>query len=185
MIIAISGLHGTGKSTIAKKIAEKLGIRHYSTGDAFRELAEEMNMTLEEFTAYVEKNPEIDKKLDLVINKKKISSYYRTLHPSKLIKLMRIGKNIDKDDADYEFIGIAYFSKNGASILKKVYEDSKKRVKGRFHEAETFDQSSVLDIFQEIIDRGFTVNALEVYKGWIEIHNKKDIEIAKRMLNAK
>ena len=64
MIIAISGLHGTGKSTIAKKIAEKLGLRHYSTGDAFRELAKEMNMTLKEFTSYVENNPIIDKKLD-------------------------------------------------------------------------------------------------------------------------
>ncbi|MFX1237720.1 MAG: (d)CMP kinase [Promethearchaeota archaeon] len=64
MIITISGLHGTGKSTIGKKIAESLGLRYYSTGQAFRELAKENGMTLEEFTAYVEKNPEYDKKLD-------------------------------------------------------------------------------------------------------------------------
>ena len=41
MIITISGLHGTGKSTIGKKLAENLGIRYYSTGQAFRELANE------------------------------------------------------------------------------------------------------------------------------------------------
>ncbi len=64
MIITISGLHGTGKSTIGKLIAEKLGIEYYSTGRAFRDLAQEMNMTLAEFTEYAEKNPEIDKKLD-------------------------------------------------------------------------------------------------------------------------
>ncbi|MFW9880869.1 MAG: (d)CMP kinase [Candidatus Thorarchaeota archaeon] len=64
MIITISGLHGTGKSTIGKLIAKKLGIEYYSTGQAFRDLAQEMNMTLAEFTEYVEKNPEIDKKLD-------------------------------------------------------------------------------------------------------------------------
>jgi len=124
----------------------------------------------------------IDKKLDLVVSKKKISSYYRTLQPSKMIELTKTGKNISKNDADYEFIGIAIFSKKGAEILKKVYEDCKKTVKARFHEADSFDQASDLDIFQEIIDRGFTVNALEVYKGWIEIHNKKDIEFAKKML---
>lgn len=64
MIISISGLHGTGKSTIGKLIAQKLGIQYYSTGQVFRDLAEEMNMTLDEFSEYVEKNPEIDKKLD-------------------------------------------------------------------------------------------------------------------------
>ncbi|MFX0104000.1 MAG: (d)CMP kinase [Candidatus Hodarchaeota archaeon] len=64
MIITISGLHGTGKSTIAKLIAKNLRIHYYSTGQAFRDLAQEMNMSLEEFTDYVEKNPEIDEKLD-------------------------------------------------------------------------------------------------------------------------
>ncbi|MHA1476784.1 MAG: (d)CMP kinase [Promethearchaeota archaeon] len=64
MIIAISGLHGTGKSTIAKLLSENLGILYYSTGQAFRDLAEENGMTLEEYTNYVEKNPEIDKTLD-------------------------------------------------------------------------------------------------------------------------
>ncbi|MFX0039786.1 MAG: (d)CMP kinase [Promethearchaeota archaeon] len=64
MIITISGLHGTGKSTIAKLIAKKLKIQYYSTGQVFRDLAQEMNQTLEEFTHYVEKNPNIDEKLD-------------------------------------------------------------------------------------------------------------------------
>ena len=64
MIIAISGLHGTGKSTISKKLAEKLQLRYYSTGNAFREFAEKMNMTLEEFSEYVEQHPDIDKDLD-------------------------------------------------------------------------------------------------------------------------
>jgi cytidylate kinase len=49
-------------------MAERLGIQYYSTGQAFRDLAQEMNMSLEEFTKYVEKNPEIDKKLDDKIN---------------------------------------------------------------------------------------------------------------------
>lgn len=64
MILTISGLHGTGKSTIGKLLAEELGLKYYSTGQAFRDLAKEMNLTLKEFTEYVEKNPDIDKKLD-------------------------------------------------------------------------------------------------------------------------
>jgi len=64
MIITISGLHGTGKSTIGKKIATLYKLKYYSTGQVFRELAKEYVMDLEEFSKYVEKNPEIDKKLD-------------------------------------------------------------------------------------------------------------------------
>jgi predicted cytidylate kinase len=68
IIITISGLHGTGKSTIGKLVAQKLDIKYYSTGQAFRDIAKEMNLTLEEFTEYVERNPTIDKKLDQKIN---------------------------------------------------------------------------------------------------------------------
>ena len=64
MIISISGFHGTGKSTIAKLIAENLGILYYSTGQAFRNLAKENNMSLEEYTNFVEEHPDIDKELD-------------------------------------------------------------------------------------------------------------------------
>jgi len=64
MIITVSGLHGTGKSVIAKLMAERLGILYYSTGQAFRDLAKEKNMSLEEYTNYVEDHPDIDKDLD-------------------------------------------------------------------------------------------------------------------------
>ena len=46
-----------------------------------------------------------------------------------------------------------------------------------------FDKAGVTDIIQEIIDRGFVVNALQVYKGWIEIHNKEDKDIAEEMIS--
>ncbi|MFB0562328.1 MAG: isocitrate lyase/phosphoenolpyruvate mutase family protein [Candidatus Lokiarchaeia archaeon] len=123
---------------------------------------------------------EIDKKLDLVVSKTKKKSHHRALHPTTMNEIIRIGKNIDKDEADGEFIGIAYFSPEGVNILKKVYDDCKKHWKGKFHEAESFDRAAITDILQEIIDRGFTVKALEIYKGWMEIHNPVDIKIAEK-----
>ena len=41
LVICISGMAGTGKSTLAKKLAEKYGLRYYSGGDALRALAAE------------------------------------------------------------------------------------------------------------------------------------------------
>ncbi len=62
--VAISGLHGTGKTTAAKALSEKFDLRYVSAGSVFREMAKERGMSLKEFNAYVEENPEIDKKLD-------------------------------------------------------------------------------------------------------------------------
>jgi len=64
MILSISGFHGTGKSAVGKTVAEKLGLKYYSTGQAFRDIANDMNMSLEDFSYYVENHPEIDEKLD-------------------------------------------------------------------------------------------------------------------------
>lgn len=41
IVVCISGMAGTGKSTLAKKLAEKYRLRYYSGGDALRELAKE------------------------------------------------------------------------------------------------------------------------------------------------
>ena len=38
-VICISGMAGTGKSTLTKKLAEKFGLKCYSGGDALKELA--------------------------------------------------------------------------------------------------------------------------------------------------
>jgi len=42
IIICISGLAGSGKSTVAKRIAEHYGLRYYSGGEALKTVAAEM-----------------------------------------------------------------------------------------------------------------------------------------------
>jgi len=63
-IITISGLPGTGTTTVALLLKEKTQLPYVYTGDIFRKLAQQHNMTLEAFGAYAEKHPEIDKQLD-------------------------------------------------------------------------------------------------------------------------
>ncbi len=63
-IIAVSGPHGSGKSTAAKEVAEKLGYEYISAGELFRNMAENANMNLEEFSKKAELQEEIDKFID-------------------------------------------------------------------------------------------------------------------------
>ncbi len=41
MVLCISGMAGTGKSTLAKKLAKKYNLKYYSGGDALKDLAKE------------------------------------------------------------------------------------------------------------------------------------------------
>jgi len=63
-IIAVSGPHGSGKSTAAKKVAEALNYEYISAGELFREMAESAQMNLEEFSKQAETKDEIDKFID-------------------------------------------------------------------------------------------------------------------------
>ncbi|TFG08362.1 cytidylate kinase [Candidatus Thorarchaeota archaeon] len=63
-VITIGGLHGTGKSSVADRIADEFNLRRVSAGNIFRRLADERNMTLEEFSHYAEKNEDVDRLLD-------------------------------------------------------------------------------------------------------------------------
>ena len=124
---------------------------------------------------------EIDKELDLIIGKQ-TSRYYREPSLTTEKEVSFVGKKIKKDIATHEFIGIAKFSAYGAQNLMKIYEDCAKSHKGRFHESESFERASIVDMLQEMINRGFKVHYIETNKGWMEIHNKKDYEIARKMV---
>ena len=63
-IIAVSGPHGSGKSTAAKTVSELLNYTYISAGQLFREMAKENGMTLEEFSKRAESNEEIDRYID-------------------------------------------------------------------------------------------------------------------------
>jgi cytidylate kinase len=64
LIIAISGLHGTGKSTYAKQLANDFGLNYVSAGALFREIAKEKGLTIEELSNLAEKDNGLDKRID-------------------------------------------------------------------------------------------------------------------------
>jgi len=64
MIVTVSGLHGTGKSTYAVRLAKSLKLRHVSAGVLFRRIAKERNVSLEEFGKTALDDPSIDRFID-------------------------------------------------------------------------------------------------------------------------
>jgi cytidylate kinase len=64
MIITINGTPGSGKSTVAKFLAKKLRLKHYSMGDLRRKMALERGMNIDELDKLGEKNVWTDKDVD-------------------------------------------------------------------------------------------------------------------------
>ncbi len=64
MKISISGTAASGKSTIAKKVAEKLGFKHFSMGDFQREIAREKGVTISELGKIEADDKSIDEMVD-------------------------------------------------------------------------------------------------------------------------
>jgi cytidylate kinase len=64
VVIAISGLHGAGKTTAARALVRKFGLKYVSAGTVFRQMAKENGMTLDKFSHYVEQHPGIDRQID-------------------------------------------------------------------------------------------------------------------------
>jgi len=64
MIISITGPPGSGKSTVAKILAQRLGYNHYDVGKLRREAARRRGMTLEEYNRLGEADPSTDVEVD-------------------------------------------------------------------------------------------------------------------------
>ena len=68
IIISLSGDLASGKGVVSEILMEKLTYGIYRNGEYFRNLAKNMNMSLQEFGEYVELHPEIDIEIELANN---------------------------------------------------------------------------------------------------------------------
>ena len=64
MLVTLSGLPGSGTSTVARMVAAALGLDHLDGGTVFRSVAAERGLSLAAFAALAESDDTIDRALD-------------------------------------------------------------------------------------------------------------------------
>nr|MBD3197655.1 AAA family ATPase [Candidatus Lokiarchaeota archaeon]MBD3202049.1 AAA family ATPase [Candidatus Lokiarchaeota archaeon] len=149
-IITLSGLHGTGKSTIGKLLSEHVKYYYFSTGQAFRDLAEDYEMNIEQFTEYVENHPEIDKLLD--------QKAIEVAHNKKNVVIeSQLASYLLKDEADFKILLTAPLEVRVQRMCERdesSYEEKLKETTLReTSEEERFKELYDIDLKDEILKK--------------------------------
>lgn len=140
----------------------------------------------------IKKLSQDDNDFSLIIDREWRKLYVnRNLHPlseaEKVIVrndcIVEIGKQLKSDLADGEFIGLAKFSKKGAKVAVRVYNELFKKNAGKpFQNAQEFERAYLTDFFQELIDRNYKISPVFINGNWLEIDTPEDLEGAQKKI---
>ncbi len=111
----------------------------------------------------------------------------RTLHPEddaeKVLvdgeRITRIRRDIHRDAAHGEYIGVAKFSQRGAEIFHSHYQRVCNEYDGSpFQGAASVQKAYLIQLFQEMIEQGVEIHKVDVAGGYYEVDTTQDYEIA-------
>ena len=111
----------------------------------------------------------------------------RSLHPEsdgeKLRadgdRVLEISRRIVSEEASGEFIGVAKFSPAGAAELIAEFDAARAKHAGTvWREGRTFERAYLLDIFQDMIERGSAFHRVDTDGGYMEIDTREDLACA-------
>ncbi len=112
---------------------------------------------------------------------------YRTEHPpddaEKVTvtdgRITRVHRAIDSREAHGEYIGVAKFDESGAATLREHYHEAKKQFSGRpFREAALFEKAYLIQLLQDMIEKGIALSLVETPGEYMEIDTQEDFELA-------
>jgi phosphoenolpyruvate phosphomutase len=96
-------------------------------------------------------------------------------------RVAHVGRNVAPAKANGEFIGMALFTQKGARQLTDL-QGQLAESKSKVGEAASLTDASFTDLVEELVKRGTDVQAVDVYKGWLEIDTFEDYKRAWALL---
>lgn len=94
-----------------------------------------------------------------------------------------VGKLVNVESSEAEFIGVAKFSATAADIMSEIYHAARsKESPAGFGRADSLDSAYLTDMIEELIRAGVGVEAVDLVGDWIEIDTPQDLELAREFL---
>lgn len=145
-----------------------------------RDIVERLLSSPHEITLVIDRAyrslPPRAKRLDLVMTPSDRPSA-RKLGQQSFKPIRKIGRTLDREKADCEFIGMAFFREQGWEVFTRAWEKARSDFHGRpFYESASVEGADFNDLVQYLIDQDQPVYGLEIEHGWSEIHSREDYE---------
>ncbi len=113
---------------------------------------------------------------------------HRTAHPEDDAEkvtvrdgvITRVHRAIDAEQAHGEYVGVASFSAAGAALLRQHYHRCRQLHAGKpFREAPVFEKAYLIHLFQEMVEAGVRLDAVETAGEYMEIDTQQDFDLAR------
>ncbi|NQU78191.1 cytidylate kinase family protein [Candidatus Woesearchaeota archaeon] len=178
MIITISGIPGSGKTTVANILAERLGLKHYYMGAIRRDIAKQKGITLNELNRLAENDPASDKHVDdYLVNLGKTEDDF-----------IAEGRTASHFIPDSIKIFIAVDPKVGA---KRIMKDSAENIDAR-NETVGKDVQEMVDLLNERVEcdkrryaKYYNIDIFDrnMYDFWIDTSNMTLDQVVKAVMD--
>jgi choline kinase len=92
-------------------------------------------------------------------------------------RIVELSRKIASDAAAGEFIGVTKFTKDGARELLDAYDRAASRFPDPtqpYREGRTFAKAYMIDLFQEMLERGSDFRRVDMHGGYMEIDTLED-----------
>jgi choline kinase len=96
-------------------------------------------------------------------------------------RVVELSRRIPSEKASGEFIGVMKFSADGAREMVSAFDEARARqTAGPWREGRTFERAYLIDLFQEMIERGSAFHRVDTHGGYMEIDTGEDRACAEK-----
>jgi len=100
-------------------------------------------------------------------------------------RVTRVSRDINTEHAHGEYIGVAKFTEAGAKRLREHYHRCREAHAGKpFHQARIFEKAYLIQLFQDMLERGERFTHVDTPGEYIEIDTQQDFDYARRNWNS-
>jgi choline kinase len=96
-------------------------------------------------------------------------------------RIVELSRRIPSESASGEFIGVAKFTAGGARELLDAFDAARSVWAGRaWREGRTFERAYLIDLFQDMVERGSAFHRVDTFGGYMEIDTQEDLACAEK-----
>jgi choline kinase len=96
-------------------------------------------------------------------------------------RVVELSRRIPSEKASGEFIGVTKFTPEGARELAVAFDAAREQWAGKsWREGRTFERAYLIDLFQDMIERGSAFHRVDTHGGYMEIDTREDLAFAEK-----